>query len=108
MIAFNDHLNSAFWATKSNANTVTTFLSPDQGFLAQFISSQPFYFSGPSLPKARHYFNQFNVSYSLPAVVICTDIVSKDLPRDVGLMIDIATEGSDANLLRAAAADGAN
>lgn len=70
MIAFNDHLVSAFYATKTNGNTVTTFLSPDQGFLAQFLSGQPYYFSSPSLPRARHYFNPFNLSYPLPPVVI--------------------------------------
>lgn len=70
MIAFNDHLVSAFYATKTNGNSVTTFLSPDQGFLAQFLSGQPYYFSSPSLPRARHHFNPFNLSYPLPPVVI--------------------------------------
>jgi L-asparaginase len=49
---------------------VTTFLSPDQGFVTQFIAGQPYYFSSPSLPKARHYFNLFGIGYPLPPVVV--------------------------------------
>jgi L-asparaginase len=68
LIAFNDHLVSAFYATKTNGNTVTTFLSSDQGYIAQFMSGQPYFFYGASLPKGRHYFDPFKLTQPLPKV----------------------------------------
>lgn len=70
MIALNDHLVSAFYGTKTNGNTVTTFLATDQGYIAQVIAGQPYFFYGASLPKARHYFDPFNLTYPLPKVVV--------------------------------------
>lgn len=70
LIAFNDHLVSAFYATKTNGNTVSTFLSLDQGYIAQFMSGQPYFYYGASLPKGRHYFNPFNLTSPLPKVVV--------------------------------------
>ncbi|CAI7659586.1 hypothetical protein PCG10_005716 [Penicillium crustosum] len=90
MIALNDHLVSAFYGTKTNGNTVTTFLATDQGYIAQVIAGQPYFFYGASLPKARHYFDPFNLTYPLPKVVVL-----------------YGHQGFDANLLYAAAADGA-
>ncbi|KPM39652.1 hypothetical protein AK830_g6906 [Neonectria ditissima] len=90
MIAFNDHLVSAFYGTKTNGNTVSTFLATDQGYIGQFIASQPYYFYGPSLPKARHHFNPFKLKYPLPQVVVL-----------------YGHQGFKASLLYAAAADGA-
>ncbi|KAM0552481.1 hypothetical protein ACHAPJ_007809 [Fusarium lateritium] len=90
MIAMNDHLVSAFYATKTNGNTVSTFLALDQGYLAQFLSGQPYFFYSPSLPKARHYFNPFNLTSPLPKVVVL-----------------YGHQGFDADLLYAAAKNGA-
>ncbi|PYH89068.1 Asparaginase/glutaminase [Aspergillus ellipticus CBS 707.79] len=90
MIAFNDHLVSVFYGTKTNGNTVSTFLAMDQGYIAQFLAGQPYFFFGPSMPEGRHYFNPFNVSHPLPKVVIL-----------------YGHQGFDANLLYAAASDGA-
>ncbi|RDW84886.1 asparaginase [Coleophoma cylindrospora] len=90
MIAFNDHLVSVFYGTKTNGNTVTTFLAMDQGYIGQFLAGQPYFFYGPSLPKGRHYFDPFKISYPLPKVVVL-----------------YGHQGFDANLLYAAAADGA-
>ncbi|KAK7398211.1 hypothetical protein QQX98_012414 [Neonectria punicea] len=90
MIAFNDHLVSVFYGTKTNGNTVSTFLAMDQGYIGQFIAGQPYYFYGPSLPKARHYFNPFKLKYPLPQVVVL-----------------YGHQGFKASLLYAAAADGA-
>lgn len=70
MIAFNDHLVSVFYGTKTNGNTVTTFLAMDQGYIAQFLAGQPYFFFGPSLPKGRHYFDPFKLQYPLPKVVV--------------------------------------
>ncbi|PYH80198.1 Asparaginase/glutaminase [Aspergillus uvarum CBS 121591] len=90
MIAFNDHLISVFYGTKTNGNTVSTFLAMDQGYIAQFLAGQPYFFYGASLPKGRHYFDPFNVSQPLPKVVVL-----------------YGHQGFDAGLLYAAAADGA-
>lgn len=70
LIAMNDHIVSAFYATKTNGNTVSTFQSIDQGYLAQFMSGQPYYFFDPALPKGRPYFNPFNLTSPLPKVVV--------------------------------------
>ncbi|KAF6806734.1 L-asparaginase [Colletotrichum sojae] len=90
MIAMNDHLVSAFYATETNGNTVSTFLSPDQGYIAQLMSGQPYFFFGASLPKARYYFNPFNPTSHLPKVVVL-----------------YGHQGFDASLLYSAAINGA-
>ncbi|KAH8679446.1 Asparaginase/glutaminase [Ilyonectria robusta] len=90
MIAFNDHLVSVFYGTKTNGNTATTFLAMDQGYIGQFLAGQPYFFYGASLPKARHYFNPFKLHYPLPKVVVL-----------------YGHQGFDANLLYSAVADGA-
>ncbi|RBR24783.1 uncharacterized protein FIESC28_02444 [Fusarium coffeatum] len=81
MVALNDHLVSAFYATKTNGNTVSTFVAPDKGYIAQFMSGQPYFFYSPALPKARNYFGPFKLALPLP-------------------------KGFDADLLYAAAKDG--
>lgn len=70
MIAFNDHLVSVFYGTKTNGNTATTFLAIEQGYIAQFLAGQPYFFFGASLPQARHYFDPFGVQYPLPKVIV--------------------------------------
>ncbi|KAH7136872.1 Asparaginase/glutaminase [Dactylonectria estremocensis] len=90
MICFNDHLVSAFYGTKTNGNTVSTFLAMDQGYIGQFLAGQPYFFYGASLPKSRHYFNPSKLKSPLPKVVIL-----------------YGHQDFDANLLYAAVADGA-
>lgn len=70
MIAFNDHLVSVFYGTKTNGNTVGTFKAIEQGYIAQFIAGQPYFFFGASLPKARNYFDPRNMTLPLPRVVV--------------------------------------
>ncbi|RFN47447.1 l-asparaginase [Fusarium flagelliforme] len=90
MIALNDHLVSAFYATKTNGNTVSTFVAPDQGYIAQFMSGQPYFFYSPTLPKARNYFDPFKLASPLPKVDVF-----------------YGYQGFDADLLYAAAKNGA-
>ncbi|UZP35975.1 hypothetical protein NXS19_003791 [Fusarium pseudograminearum] len=71
LIAMNDHLVSAFYATKTNGNT-------------------PYFFYSPSLPKARNYFNPFELISPLPKV----DVL-------------YGHQGFDADLLYSAAKNGA-
>jgi len=69
-MSFNDHLVSTFYATKTNANSVTTFLAFDQGYIAQFLGGQPYFYFGPSLPKARNYFDPTALMLPPPRVDI--------------------------------------
>ncbi|KFA80377.1 hypothetical protein S40288_10042 [Stachybotrys chartarum IBT 40288] len=73
----------------TNGNTASNFQALDQGAVGQFLAGQPYFFFGPSLPKGRHYFNPFNLTYPLPRVVVL-----------------YGHQGFDANLMYAAAADG--
>jgi L-asparaginase len=70
MLAFNDHLISTFYGTKTNANSVTTFLALDQGYIGQFLAGQPYFYFGPSLPKARNYFDPTTLTLPPPKVDI--------------------------------------
>ncbi|KAG4429696.1 hypothetical protein IFR05_014819 [Cadophora sp. M221] len=72
MLAFNDHVVSAFYATKTNGNAVTTFVDNERGFIAQILGGQPYFYNSPSLPKARPYFDPYAIDYnrSIPLVPI--------------------------------------
>ncbi|KAK8843918.1 hypothetical protein IAR55_006710 [Kwoniella newhampshirensis] len=90
MIAFTDHLVSAFYATKTNGNTVNTFLAIEQGYIAQFIAGQPYFFYGASLPKARNYFDPLSITYPLPKV----DVLYGHQGFDAQLLYDAANNGA--------------
>ncbi|WKT42172.1 Asparaginase/glutaminase-like [Fusarium oxysporum f. sp. vasinfectum] len=90
MIAFNDHLVSVFYGTKTNGNTVSTFLATDQGYIGQFLSGQPYFFLRSVSAKGTALLQPIQLTYPLPKVVVL-----------------YGHQGFDAGLLRAAAADGA-
>ena len=70
MIAFNEHLRTTFYGTKTNANSVTTFLALDQGYIGQFLAGQPYFYYDPSFPKARNYFDPTTLTLPSPKVTI--------------------------------------
>lgn len=70
MLAFDDHLISAFYGTKTNGNTVGTFKAYDQGYIAQFFAGQPYFFFDKALPKARNYFDPWQVQTPMPPVYV--------------------------------------
>lgn len=70
IIAFNDHLVSTFYATKTNANSVTTFLALDQGYIGQFLAGQPYFYYDASFPRAKNYFDPATPTVPLPKVTI--------------------------------------
>ncbi len=72
LIPFNDRINSAFWATKTNANTVDTFKAVEQGFLGTFLNNDVEFFFPPVRPNGYHYFDISNVTDAsqIPEVVI--------------------------------------
>lgn len=69
MIVLNDRIASAYYATKSNANSLDTFKAVEQGYLGVFINIKPIFYFAPSLPVGRPYFNVLNTT-SLPVVDI--------------------------------------
>ncbi len=70
MIAFNDHLGTTLHGTQTNANSVTTFLALDQGYICQFLAGKPYFYYEPSLPKARNYVDPATLTLPPPKVNI--------------------------------------
>lgn len=70
LMSFNDRLVRTFFATKTNANSVTTFLNPDVGSVAQFLAGQPYFYYPASLPIDRHYFDPTTLTLPPPRVTI--------------------------------------
>ncbi|KAK3985286.1 putative L-asparaginase [Cladorrhinum sp. PSN332] len=90
LIAFNDRITSVYYTTKTNANTPDTFKAIEQGNVGAFLGGQPyFYYSGPSYPTGRPWFNVTETA-ELPSVVIL-----------------YGHQGFDASLMYAAVANGA-
>ncbi|KAK7419620.1 hypothetical protein QQX98_003211 [Neonectria punicea] len=57
MVVLNDRIGSAYYTTKSNANSLDTFKAYEQGFLGAFEDVLPFFFYPPALPVGRPYFD---------------------------------------------------
>ncbi|GAA5858305.1 hypothetical protein JCM8547_004641 [Rhodosporidiobolus lusitaniae] len=53
MIAFNDRIVSAHWATKFHANAPDAFAAYEQGKLGMFVNHMPVFFNTPSLPTGK-------------------------------------------------------
>ncbi|KAI2627817.1 L-asparaginase [Hypoxylon sp. NC1633] len=69
MIVLNDRIANAFYTTKSNANSLDTFRSAEQGFLGFFINIKPKFYFEPALPRGKPYFDVMNAT-TLPEVDI--------------------------------------
>ncbi|KAI0179777.1 L-asparaginase [Hypoxylon sp. FL1284] len=69
MIVLNDRVASAFYTTKTNANSLDTFRAVEQGFLGFFVDIKPKFYYAPALPRGRPYFDVANAT-SLPEVDI--------------------------------------
>ncbi|KAI1773095.1 L-asparaginase [Hypoxylon cercidicola] len=69
MIVLNDRISNAFFTTKSNANSLDTFRSAEQGFLGFFINIKPKFYFAPALPRGKPYFDVTGAT-SLPEVDI--------------------------------------
>ena len=72
LIVFNDRIVSAFWASKTNANTPDAFSAPEQGFLGACLAGRPYWYYRPSYPLDRRHFDISGLASGdgLPAVVI--------------------------------------
>jgi L-asparaginase len=54
LVVLNDRIVSAFFATKTNANTVDTFKAYEQGSLGTIVSNTPYFYYPAVQPNAKH------------------------------------------------------
>ncbi|KAI9647834.1 hypothetical protein NHQ30_004222 [Ciborinia camelliae] len=69
MIVMNDRIMSAYYATKTNANTMDTFKSIEMGNLGELISNTPYFFYPPVEPTGKIAYDVSNVA-EIPRVDI--------------------------------------
>lgn len=69
MVVMNDRIASAYYVTKTNANTMDTFKAIEMGFLGEMISNTPFFFYPPVHPTGKVTFDISNVT-EIPRVDI--------------------------------------
>ncbi|GAA5827118.1 hypothetical protein JCM11251_001124 [Rhodosporidiobolus azoricus] len=81
MIAFNDRIVSAHWATKFHANAPDAFNAFEQGKLGMFVNHMPVFFNTPSLPSNKVVFPIQHVE-ELPKV----DILYVHRQHDIRLL----------------------
>ena len=54
MVVMNDRIVSAFFATKTQANTVDTFKAYEMGNIGMIVSNKPYFFYPAVQPNAKH------------------------------------------------------
>jgi len=54
LVVLNDRIVSAFFATKTNANTMDTFKAYEQGSLGMIVSNKPYFYYPAVEPNAKH------------------------------------------------------
>ncbi|KAL3264749.1 hypothetical protein ABHI18_000454 [Aspergillus niger] len=69
MVVMNDRIASAYYVTKTNANTMDTFKAMEMGYLGEMISNTPFFFYPPVKPTGKVAFDITNVT-EIPRVDI--------------------------------------
>ncbi|GAA5960440.1 hypothetical protein JCM21900_003597 [Sporobolomyces salmonicolor] len=69
LIVLNDRICAAYYCQKTQANTVDTFESPEQGSIGTLLSTMPFYYFTASQPTFKKTFDLTNVT-ELPPVEI--------------------------------------
>ncbi|KAJ5973640.1 hypothetical protein N7481_010850 [Penicillium waksmanii] len=69
LVVLNDRIVSAFFATKTNANTMDTFKAYEQGSLGMIVSNTPYFFYPAVQPNAKHVADVDDVD-SIPRVDI--------------------------------------
>ncbi|EPE03493.1 l-asparaginase [Ophiostoma piceae UAMH 11346] len=70
MIVLNDRIANGYYTTKTNANTLDTFKSYEQGFLGYFVDIKPVFYYPPALPLGKPYFEIASDVTSLPDVEV--------------------------------------
>ncbi|KAH6679392.1 L-asparaginase [Halenospora varia] len=69
MVVMNDRIVSAYYVTKTNANTMDTFKAVEMGNLGELISNTPYFFYPPVKPTGKAAYSIMNVT-SIPRVDI--------------------------------------
>ncbi|KAG0647559.1 L-asparagine amidohydrolase 1 [Hyphodiscus hymeniophilus] len=69
MVVMNDRIVSAYYVTKTNANTMDTFKAVEMGNLGELISDTPYFFYPPVKPTGKKAYSVANVT-SIPRVDI--------------------------------------
>ncbi|KAB8233533.1 asparaginase ahrA [Aspergillus alliaceus] len=69
MIVMNDRIVSAFYASKTNANTVDTFKAVEMGNLGEVVSNKPYFFYPPVQPTGKTEVHVSNIT-AIPRVDI--------------------------------------
>ncbi|KAF7119203.1 hypothetical protein CNMCM5793_008948 [Aspergillus hiratsukae] len=69
LVVMNDRIVSAFYASKTNANTMDTFKAVEMGNLGAIVSNKPYFFYPPVMPTGKTTVDVRNVS-SIPRVDI--------------------------------------
>lgn len=69
LVVMNDRIVSAFFATKTNANTVDTFKAYEQGNLGMIVSNKPYFYYPAVQANAKHFADIAGVS-TIPRVDI--------------------------------------
>ncbi|RDW73571.1 asparaginase [Coleophoma cylindrospora] len=95
MIAFNNRILSAFWATKLSPNVPDAFGSTSAGELGAFLNNMPYFYSTPSTPYQKYFFDIAIISNdssypSLPKV----DILYTMREFDGQLVLDCLKNGA--------------
>lgn len=62
LVTLNDRIGSAFYTTKSNANTLDTFRALEQGYLGTFLNNDVEFFYPPTRPYGYHHFDISNIT----------------------------------------------
>lgn len=72
MIVMNDRINSGFWSTKQNADSLDTFRAFEQGYLGTVINDDIEFYYPPVRPSGHKYFDISNVTDAsqIPEVII--------------------------------------
>ncbi|KAF4166771.1 hypothetical protein CNMCM6936_006221 [Aspergillus lentulus] len=69
LVVLNDRIVSAFYASKTNANTMDTFKAVEMGNLGAIVSNQPYFFYPPVMPTGKTTFDVRKLA-SIPRVDI--------------------------------------
>ncbi|WQF80716.1 Putative asparaginase/glutaminase, L-asparaginase, asparaginase/glutaminase, active site 2 [Colletotrichum destructivum] len=69
MVVLNDRIGSAFYTSKTHANSLDTFRAVEQGYLGFFLDIKPVFYYPPVLPLGHVYFN-VSAATELPQVDI--------------------------------------
>ncbi|TVY59686.1 L-asparaginase 2-4, partial [Lachnellula suecica] len=69
LVVLNDRIVSAYYVTKTNANTMDTFKAPEMGNLGSLVSNVPYFFYPPVKPTGKNAIDIANVT-EIPRVDI--------------------------------------